>query len=1330
MFSGLGLTASAEPVSIGADTHITAGGSYQLDQGAINGVIYLDTDAAVTLVGNGATSGSTPNTALTIDAIAAGEAPNTGANLTLQDVYVSSPYSGGNVINFTGPGNTLNSTGINILESNGYNNAALVHVDLKTSLTINGSPTQLPPPDPGDFAPGLYLYKSSVAAAVGGNGSEACGDITFAGGSVFAKGSQTGAVIGGDSTADINGDITISGGQLCIEANARGAAIGASNQGQCAGDVYITGGSTLINVDFSGSAIGRGDSGSITGVLHMTGGSLKTVVDANAAGTWGTQTGVDTISNIAITAKMVFEPTQGQGDVAEVDVANLLSNDPTAPITATITPTGGATYTVYNAAGLNQYDYTASQTYTPSNWTSNTKDDTKLYLYLPIDPGAGILTVTNGVVTQSYSYAYTPNPPNEPSSFTLTPITTQYTVTFAASTSTVYVNGQAVTSVTVAPGDTVDFSVVPNSGQQISGVTINPTTAGTFTPDGGGVYTLGNIQSNVTVTVTTISGQTYMIAFVNDHSTVTLNGVPVTSAVMTASDTLNFVVTPDTGYTVVSVEANGVALTPSGGVYTLSGVNEDTKVVITTTPIAVTHTVNFTADANSAAAIGGVIVTDATVDDGDSLTFNAVPYVGYAIGSVTANGAAIQPDTQGNYTLASVTSDVAVVISSGVDANSWAAHAETNAWVGGGTAASPYQVSSAGYLAKLMTEVNGGTPHTGEYFQLTTSIDLGNTYSWVPIGGGRLFNGSDPASGTPAFAGIFDGAGKTISSLSIAPAIFADGFGGFGLFGYVNGGAVQNVTVEGSISFTNSVNAVGGVVGYTTGGISNVTNKATVSVTGATATETGGVVGAVSNSAAAPVYVQYAANFGSVTGHNWLGGVVGAAFNAQEGGVIIDRSFNAGTVNIVDVPNRSYAGGVVGYTQGSVTNCYNVGAINLNNTINDKLAGGIAGLLYGESGLSAALSDSYSAGDFVNVNEESTFQPPQALYASADNEPDVTVSNSVYLNTQQQLQLGATWSNVNGVAQSFLQSQSVIGANYLDTAYFAQYSADYPVLNWQVTTVDTGLQSDFATALSGLTDANNVIVISSLPVNVPSSTTTINIGAIDGKIYRASGYNSNLFNVTGTGLLDFQSGTIDGNAAGSTSVASSLIDIGGAGAQLTIGSGATLKNNTTTSNGAAVLVNSGMLVMNGGTITGNITTGNGGAVYLSANADFTMNGGKISSNTAALGSGIYVTASGTLTLSPSGNDAIEFDASDDIYLPNTVGTAAAQVSFNISADLGTGVVNTISLTIPNPVLNADIAIAATGSIASSSLPKLVPSGTTILAAYDEYIYITVTLLSV
>ena len=80
---------------------------------------------------------------------------------------------------------------------------------------------------------------------------------------------------------------------------------------------------------------------------------------------------------------------------------------------------------------------------------------------------------------------------------------------------------------------------------------------------------------------------------------------------------------------------------------------------------------------------------------------------------------------------------------------------------GAGTKDNPYQIATAGQLAKLAKEVNSGIPeqtHSGEYFKLTAPIDLSGK-RWVPIGYGN--------ESSHSFSGFFDGNNQIITGLYV-----------------------------------------------------------------------------------------------------------------------------------------------------------------------------------------------------------------------------------------------------------------------------------------------------------------------------------------------------------------------------------------------------------------------------------------------------------------------------------------------------------------------------------------------------------------------------------
>jgi hypothetical protein len=221
---------------------------------------------------------------------------------------------------------------------------------------------------------------------------------------------------------------------------------------------------------------------------------------------------------------------------------------------------------------------------------------------------------------------------------------------------------------------------------------------------------------------------------------------------------------------------------------------------------------------------------------------------------------------------------------------------------GDGTAGNPYQITTAEELRTLAAAVNAGiSPYAdaGVNYKLMNDLDLsaygaGNVSfndgkGWIPIG--HIDN---------YFYGNFDGNGKTIDGLYINnTASITPGYSRTGLFGWVQGGTIQNLgIVNADISAYESVGAVAGYV------------------------HSGTVKGCYST--------------GVVSGSRYVGGLTGSVY-----GGTVTGSYSACSI----LGGESRIGGVTGCVEsGSVQNCYATGAVSGNNQV-----GGVAGLveLYG-----------------------------------------------------------------------------------------------------------------------------------------------------------------------------------------------------------------------------------------------------------------------------------------------------------------------------------------------------------------------------------------------
>ena len=174
---------------------------------------------------------------------------------------------------------------------------------------------------------------------------------------------------------------------------------------------------------------------------------------------------------------------------------------------------------------------------------------------------------------------------------------------------------------------------------------------------------------------------------------------------------------------------------------------------------------------------------------------------------------------------------------------------------GTGTESDPYQISNGAQLAYLAQQVNAGTNYSGEYFKLTSDIQLnelddkgmpraaeGQTgpHPWTPIG-----------NSSKKFQGTFDGDGHTIAGLYINDT--AAVYNAYkGLFGNITAGAkVQNLVVTGDVMAKSANNTapqyVGGIVGFNNGTVQNCGFQGSVSASkknsAPSTNNNGGVVG-------------------------------------------------------------------------------------------------------------------------------------------------------------------------------------------------------------------------------------------------------------------------------------------------------------------------------------------------------------------------------------------------------------------------------------------------------------------------------------------------------
>ncbi len=302
-----------------------------------------------------------------------------------------------------------------------------------------------------------------------------------------------------------------------------------------------------------------------------------------------------------------------------------------------------------------------------------------------------------------------------------------------------------------------------------------------------------------------------------------------------------------------------------------------------------------------------------------------------------------------------------------------------------------FTITTAAQLAGLAKLVNNRNFFSGKAVTLGADIDLAGK-SWTPIG-----------IGLGSFLGTFDGAGYTISNLTVGGNMqFA------GLFGTINtNGTVKNLTLTGvaiEVSYDNSEIYVGGITGENSGTIENCSVSGAVQGTSSKSTvsvSVGGIAGFnrngdgilnCTNTATVTAESDYLTRAGGITGSNYSSTVdnchntgavtaTGGSNSANAGGVIgfddygiVKNCSNTGKITAsaegggeaasANNPNV-YAGGIDGRSSGStVSNCYNTGNISSTLTKSNAAAcsGGITG--YIENG---AVYNCYSIGDIIST---------------------------------------------------------------------------------------------------------------------------------------------------------------------------------------------------------------------------------------------------------------------------------------------------------------------------------------------------------------------------
>ncbi len=254
-----------------------------------------------------------------------------------------------------------------------------------------------------------------------------------------------------------------------------------------------------------------------------------------------------------------------------------------------------------------------------------------------------------------------------------------------------------------------------------------------------------------------------------------------------------------------------------------------------------------------------------------------------------------------------------------------------------GTEGDPYQISDCTQLQNVSTDLSAA-------YVVINAIDCSDTSNWNPTGGEGSYNEGFEPIGTQLdpFTGIFDGGSYKITNLFIERDL-----DDVGLFGYTSGALIENIQL-----YTPTIYVGSTETGFLAGYIDDSTLDNT-SVVGGTylsfdvdvdADHVGGLVGLTLNSTISRSYATSDISLSDIGGPS-VGGLVGTNF-----GTLIEESYATGTISSV---NYQYAGGLAGYSSGTINDCYAQGSVSGN-----LVVGGLVGTVQ-----NGTISRSYSSGD-------------------------------------------------------------------------------------------------------------------------------------------------------------------------------------------------------------------------------------------------------------------------------------------------------------------------------------------------------------------------------
>jgi len=361
-----------------------------------------------------------------------------------------------------------------------------------------------------------------------------------------------------------------------------------------------------------------------------------------------------------------------------------------------------------------------------------------------------------------------------------------------------------------------------------------------------------------------------------------------------------------------------------------------------------------------------------------------------------------------------------------------------------------YIINSVADLENINNDLSGN-------YVLGTDIDASG-FNFVPIGyssssttNSIIQSGYGPLAGVNAtpgqFVGTFDGAGHTISNLTINNT----GAFNLGLFSWIGAaGTVQNVKLlNGSLTAGSGYQNIGLLAGWNFGTITNASATGIVSA-GDSSFHIGGLVGwnwggTIANS-------QAAVSVTGGTSSSSIGGLVGAQGYAVSGSTVTD---SYATGNVTAGAGASTLGGLVGDNNGgTIQNSYARG-----NVTGGTGSSGIGGLAGDDNGYwtTSLITTSYATGNVIGASGSTNVSGLVGYHAWSG----VLVTSS-YWDTQATGQS----TSAGGIGETTTQLQAGLPAGFDPTVWGINPAINngYPYLLLQPPNLPAVISSVAATA--------------------------------------------------------------------------------------------------------------------------------------------------------------------------------------------------------------------------------------------------------------------------